>query len=86
MEATSKKGGAQAGGKQGPGAGDGQGDPGGGVPRPARRGGEMIKRRLKERSWVEEGETWQKGRGEGRWPATFCRGEEVGCESYANNS
>jgi len=46
----------------------------------------MIKRRLKERSWVEEGETWQKGRGEGRWPATFCRGEEVGCESYANNS
>ena len=40
METASKKGGAQAGVQhQGSGAGDGQGDPGGGVPRPARRGG-----------------------------------------------
>ena len=36
---------------------------------------EMIQRRLEERSWHEEEETWQKEREEGRWPATFCLGE-----------
>lgn len=35
---------------------------------------EMIQRRLEERSWVEEGETWQKEREE-RCLATFCLGE-----------
>ncbi len=36
---------------------------------------EMIQRRLEERSWGEEEAAWQKERGEGRWPATFCVGE-----------
>ena len=36
---------------------------------------ELIQRRLEERSWPEEEEAWQKERGEGRWPATFCVGE-----------
>jgi hypothetical protein len=36
---------------------------------------EMIQRRLVERSWDEEEETWQKEREEGQWPATFCLGE-----------
>ena len=36
---------------------------------------EMIQRRLEERSWPEEEETWRKEREEGQWPATFCLGE-----------
>jgi hypothetical protein len=36
---------------------------------------EMIQRRLEERNWPEEEETWQKEREEGRWSATFCLGE-----------
>jgi hypothetical protein len=36
---------------------------------------EMIRRRLEERSWPEEEETWQKEREEGLWPANFCLGE-----------
>ena len=36
---------------------------------------EMIRRRLEERSWPGEEETWQKECEEGLWPATFCVGE-----------
>ena len=32
---------------------------------------EMIKRRLKERSWQEEKENWKDESGEKLWPATF---------------
>ena len=62
---------AQADGKQqGHGAADCQGDPGGGLPRPARRGGGDDPEEA-----GGEGEAWQKEREEGRWPATFCLGE-----------
>ena len=36
---------------------------------------EMIKRRLEERSWLDEKEIWQGESEEGQWPATFCLGE-----------
>jgi hypothetical protein len=49
---------AQADGKQGHGAGDGQGDPGGGVPCPARRGGRDDAERLEERNWPRFCSIW----------------------------
>jgi hypothetical protein len=62
---------AQADGKQGHGAGDGQGDTGEGLRCRAGEVEEMIQRRLEERSWPGEEVTWQKEHEEGRWPATF---------------
>jgi hypothetical protein len=39
---------------------------------------EMIQMRMEERCWPEEERNWQKVREEGRWPATFCLGVDVG--------
>jgi len=50
---------------QAPGAGDGQGDTGRGLRRPACDVKEMILARLEERRWSEEGQ----------WPERFCTGE-----------
>ena len=67
---------AQAGGQQqGHGAADGQGDPGGGLPRPARRGGGDDTEEAGGEELARRRRAWQKEREEGRWPATFCLGE-----------